>query len=284
MPQQYYTAQQARELLGMTHSALLNQVTAGNLKRVIPPGRRQGVYLKEEVDKLKRELDAFFASRQEDEVAPAQFVKAMAKDIPGAVDLAHVTFGGHNTIPVERRVAWIQKNPDIDYLLKQEGEFVGFLTLVPMSPETIDDLLTLKRYAKDLTADDILPYEPGVPVDLYAMAIGTRPGVSLAQKRKWGMALLLGARSMLRDLGSRGIVIRTIQAHSYKPDGIRMMRHMGFTETKPKAPGLRDFIIRVQESGIPFLGEYREALAAWQANEQIKRPKNAGNRKRMPAS
>ena len=42
----YYTAKEARDILGMTHSALLNQVAAGNLQRIIPPGRRQGVYLK----------------------------------------------------------------------------------------------------------------------------------------------------------------------------------------------------------------------------------------------
>ena len=60
---------------------------------------------------------------------------------------------------------------------------MGYLTFVPLRPETIEDLLTLKRYAKDLTADDILTYEPQTPVDIYGMAVGLKPGVSLSHKR-----------------------------------------------------------------------------------------------------
>jgi len=38
------------------------------------------------------------------------------------------------------------------------------------------------------------------------------------------------------------------------------MKHLGFTETPPKAPGLRDFMIDIESSGIPFLREYKEVL------------------------
>jgi hypothetical protein len=264
MEQKYYSAKEAREILGMTHSALLNQVTAGNLQRVIPPGRRQGVYLREEVDQLKREIDSWLISRRATKKAKTQFVKATPEDMPEAIGLADAVFGSFNTIPLETRVTWLRKNPDIDYLLKQEGLVVGYLSLVPLSPDSIEDLLTQRRFAKDLTPDDILPYEPGVPIDLYGMAIGVRPGVSLSQKHEWGMALILGARSVLLDLARRGIVIRSIRAHSSKPDGIRLMRHIGFTETVATVPGLHDFLVDVERSGIPFLVEYKEELERWQ--------------------
>ncbi len=259
----YYTAKEAREILGMTHSALLNQVAAGNLQRIIPPGRRQGVYLKEEVDRLKREMDAWLLSRQATNVEAAKFVKATADDMPEAVALSAAIFGDVHIIPLEKRIEWLKKNPDIDYLLKQEGQIVGYLSLVPLLPETIDDLLNQRRFAKDLTADDILPYEPGVPVDIYGMAIGVKPGVSTAQKRDWGAALILGAIEVIKDLGERGIEIRSIKAHSTKPDGIRLMRHIGFTEVVANVPGMHNFQIDVEESGIPFLMEYKEALRRW---------------------
>ena len=172
MSQQYYTAQEAREILGMTHSALSNQVAAGNLQRIIPPGKRQGVYLREEVDRLRAEMDSFFQHRNAFNVDPPIFVKATIEDMEEAVKLADAVFGGVNTIPAEKRIAWLMKNSDIDYLLKQEGETVGYLSLVPLKPKTIEDLLLAKRYAKDLAPDDILTYEPGKPVDIYAMAIG----------------------------------------------------------------------------------------------------------------
>lgn len=268
----YYTAQEAQDILNMTYSALRNQVIAGNIRKVVPPGRKQAVYLKEDVDALKRDMESWTTGKQQSrgkpkaqaKIAPAKFVKATIEDMPEAVELAAEVFGGLNTISVEKRIAWLKKNPDIDYFLKQGGKIVGYFTLVPLKPETIEDLLTLRRYAKDLTAEDILTYESNIPVDLYGMAIGTKPGVSPHQKHEWGKTLILGARGVILDLARRGIVIRSINAHSFTPDGIKMMRHLGFTETVPKAPGLRDFIIDVEHSGIPFIEQYRQILQQWQ--------------------
>jgi hypothetical protein len=103
------------------------------------------------------------------------------------------------------------------------------------------------------------------------MAIGVRPGVSLNQKTVWGAALILGIRSILQSLGQRGIIIHHITAHSSKPDGIRLMRHLGFTETVSTIPGMHNFTIDVEQSGLPLIQEYKEALKRWQA-EHKKQP------------
>ena len=259
----YYTAKEAQEVLGMTYSALRNQVDAGHIADMIPSGSRHAVYNKKDVDQLKAEMDAWLLSKRQTELSAAKFVKATIEDMPGAVALAGEVFGGLNTIPVEKRVSWLKRNPDIDYLLVHEGIMVGFLSLVPLRPETIEDLMMLRLYAKDLTADDILPYKAGVPIDIYGMAIGVKPGFSKGQKRAYGQRLIFGAREVIHDLGRRGIPIRHIVAHSFTPDGIRLMRHIGFVETPPKAPGLRDFLIDVENSGVPFIMEYRRELAKW---------------------
>jgi hypothetical protein len=271
--QEYYTAQEAQKILNMSYSALRNQVITGNIRKVIPPGKRQAVYLKEDVDTLKQNMEAWGKTKKppKTQIPHTKFVKATEEDMPATVELANEIFGGINTIPVEKRIAWLRKNPDIDYLLKQGNKIVGYLSLVPLRPETIDDLMSLRRYAKDLTADDILAYTPGEPVDIYGMAIGVKPGINTAQKHEWGKVLIIGARSVLLDLAKKGIVIRSITAHSFTPDGIKMMRHLGFTETIPKTPGLRDFTIEVGRSGIPFIERYRELLKQWQETNEAKR-------------
>jgi hypothetical protein len=274
--EKYYTAQQAQQILGMTYSALRNQVNAGNLQSIVPPGKRQAVYLREEVDQLKKDMDAWLTSRQQTKAVPTEYARATMEDMPEAVALADEIFGSHLTIPLERRIAWLKKNPDIDYLLKQEGQVVGYVSVVPLQPETIAELLSQRRFAKDLTADDILPFTPDTPVDLYGMAIGVRPGVSLNQKRIWGAALILGIRSTLQSLGQRGIIIHHIQAHSSKPDGIRFMRHLGFTETVSILPGMHNFTIDVEQSGLPIIKEYKEALKKWQADHK---KQSVGDRK-----
>ncbi len=256
----FYTAKEAQEMLNMTYSALRNQVIAGHIRSEVPPGKRQAIYLAVDVDALKHDMEIWRAGKPRMKLPPTKFVKATIEDMPEAMELANEVFGGVNTIPVEKRIEWLRKNPDIDYLLKQEGRIVGYFSLIPLQPETIEDLLTLSRFAKNLTAEDILPYTPNIPIDLYGMAIGTKPGVSHYQKHEWGKVLIVGARGVILDLAKRGINIRSMNAHSNTPDGVKLMRHLGFTEVVPKAPvpGLHDFIIEVERSDIPFIIRYKE--------------------------
>jgi hypothetical protein len=136
--------------------------------------------------------------------------------------------------------------------------------------------------SKDLTEEDIFPFEPQTPVHIYGMANGVKPGLSLSQKCLYGERLILGAKSALLELGKQGIIIRHIIAHSSMPDGIRLMRHIEFSETSPKAAGLRDFFIDMENSGIPFMREYKEALKKaraqntinWGTKTEDSRPKN----------
>jgi hypothetical protein len=60
------------------------------------------------------------------------------------------------------------------------------------------------------------------------------------------------------ELAKGGIIIDTFYARSDTPDGIRILTQ-GFTET-PSDTYARNFIIRVKESGIPFIQDYKRAL------------------------
>ena len=44
------------------------------------------------------------------------------------------------------------------------------------------------------------------------------------------------------------------------PDGIRLMRHAGFTELEQLTPERRTFVIDVEESSIPFILQYKDVL------------------------
>jgi hypothetical protein len=191
-------------------------------------------------------------------------IRIALHDMPEAVNVAASFFNNHLTIPLETRISWLQKKPDIDYLVKQDGRIYGYLSLVPMKLETIEDLLTAKRFARDLTADDILIYEPNTPIDIYGMGIGIVPAVSKTQKREFGAELIKGGFNVIADLGKRGIIIRSIRAHSSTPDGIRLMRHLGLTQTVASIPGMQDFYINVAESGLTFIMKYKENLRTWQ--------------------
>lgn len=81
--QKYYSAKQAQEKLGMTYSALRHQVFMGNLTSIKPPGKKQSVYLKEEVDKLARELHLFLGNS---DTEASIFSPANKEDMPEPID------------------------------------------------------------------------------------------------------------------------------------------------------------------------------------------------------
>jgi hypothetical protein len=266
MDKEYYTPKEVRELLGMTYSGLQNQINTGNLHPVIPPGRKQKLYLKQEVDTLKAEREAWERSHHVAQAAPPiTFVKADMSDLPQTVELADAVFGRGHSLSLQTRRECLQKNLAIDYVLKQEDQIVGFFSLVPLPPETILDLFQGRRKARDLRPRDISPYVPGETVDLFGLALGVHPRASLSQRRKWGELLLLGARRVIVNLGHLGIIIRTLSAQSETTLGIHLMRHIGFTEILSPLQGQHNFTIDVEQSGLPFLLDYKAALRARKA-------------------
>jgi len=64
---------------------------------------------------------------------------------------------------------------------------------------------------------------------------------------------------VLIDTGRKGIVIETFTARSTKPDGIRLLRNLGFTQI-PSTTEKKDFILDVRKSGAREVMQYKRAL------------------------
>src|SRR5450755_1851342 len=58
-PSGFYTASEAMKRLGYASSTFYEYVDAGKIKKVVPPGKKEGYYLKAEVDKMIRAREAF---------------------------------------------------------------------------------------------------------------------------------------------------------------------------------------------------------------------------------
>jgi hypothetical protein len=94
-------------------------------------------------------------------------------------------------------------------------------------------------------------------------AVGVMPHTPKTDRRLWGARLLSRMLTVFVRFGERGIVINSIHARSRTPEGIRILRHMGFTEV-PSTTTSRVFVIDVLTSGLPVVEEYKAALATWQ--------------------
>ncbi len=119
------------------------------------------------------------------------FQKAAEEDIQGIYDVCVSLWGSRGTYPYELRLARWRKNPSIYYVLKYLDIVVGFSTAMPITKRAVDEIMTgEKRAWEAITLDDILPFEPGVPIEYLFLEIAVRDEVP--KPRQFGMRLLSG--------------------------------------------------------------------------------------------
>ena len=268
-PEGYYTASTTRKKLGNISDGMLRSyIQRGLIRRDVPPGRKQGFYRRDDVDKLAREIDDLGSKTEK---TGTQFLTATKEDMPECVELLKAVFGGGNTLDfvTKRRQQWLEKNPEVGYIVRSKGNVVGCAFMLPLTPEKIDALFADPNSAAAssiITADDIQELNPYTPVYLYIISVAVKPGSELA-KRLRGQVLIRGLIKVLFNLGKRGIPIQLIAGRSETKDGIRLMQHMGFTEIESTTSS-RNFIIEVERSGIPEMMRYKRLFAEYQANQQ----------------
>lgn len=260
-PAGFCTASQARRRLGDISDGMLRQyLKKGLLTRIVPEGRTQGFYKREEIEALARKLDNFYP---EPDKQGAEFRRLERDEIPEFVTFIDEVFGGTGK-SLSRRYRWYDKNPETTFITRDKGEIVGGICLLPLTEEKFQEVMVRgdASSTKLIDAQDIETYQAGVPVRLYALSMGTKPGTSRSVKRARGATLIRGLAHFLISLGERGITIEVIAGRSETFDGIRLLRSIGFTEIRP-INHVRSFVVRVDESGIPLLSNYQRALEAY---------------------
>ena len=275
-PKDYYTSTEVKKILNISGAMIANYVGKGQIKHVIPPGRKQGYYLKKDVDKLSTELNTFFDLEEETE--NTDFTTATAEDLYACIALNRELFTTQNrelfttrskeddeTI-YKRWAAWIKKNPETVYVLKREEEVIGIVTMLPFKPKSqkFDEILrgntSILLGDVNISAKDIEVYKAGNHIQLYIAEIGVKPTLEKDLRRKYGAKLISKLVTIIEELGRRGVIIEDIVAVGATRSGIRLLQHFGFTEITFPRPDTRLFTINMKESGAPVTKAYRETL------------------------
>ncbi|MBV9691490.1 MAG: hypothetical protein JO202_17455 [Ktedonobacteraceae bacterium] len=256
-PPGYYTPSEAKKKLHVDDSTLRSYVLRGKVEKFTPPEKKQGFYKKTDVDKLAEELRAAYGKLSKE----MHFQRTTEReDIAECSRIAREVYGSEGT-SVETRLAWMSKNPELLYTIKSDY-IAGYGYILPLKREKIDAILREELSLSDLTADDIESFVPDKPVDIYLMSVAIKPGYNKEEKRLLSSQLISGLMSILLDLAHRRVVIRTLIGRSRLPDGIRLMRDMGFDNYPIQSPDKRFsyFIIEVDKSNAPLTRRYKRAL------------------------
>jgi len=253
-PKGFYTATQVMRKLGIASSTLYHLADMGKITRVVPPNKKEGYYLQDEVDKMVRERELFILTYAKD---TSTFNRATEEDIQGIYD---VTASLWNRNPsYEERLARYHQNPYIYYVVKKEGIVVGFLGLTPFKQEMLDALMSESYQPISGVAETILPFVPGQPIDNLFLDIGIRKGVPKSEA--YGLRLIRGGLEVLETFAKQGSMVRNLYAASSTPDGIKLCREIGFTEIPSQTESSRKrFELNLEKSQSPFLKEYQKII------------------------
>lgn len=262
-PKGYITAKEAKRRLGIrgvpiSDGMLRSYVQKGEIERKVPDNRVQGYYKAEDVDKVVQALRAFYGEPS----AEIQFRRTTEQeDVAECIQIDKEVYGSPGT-PIETRLSWLQKNPELLYVLKSD-HVAGYASVLPLKREKIDAILREKIYLKELTADDIETFEPGKPLDIYIYSVAIRPEYEKEEKRVLASQLISGLMHVLLEWGQRGVILRTFLARSRFADGMRLLSDMGFSEyplTKIPDARFSYFILEVDKSDAPFVKRYKRAI------------------------
>ncbi len=223
----YYSAREARQQLGINVGTFYYLIDTGRIKRLTPPGKKQGFYSKHQIARLAKER---LKGLTDEEESGTTFRKASMDDIQEEYELATLVLNGSAGYSMPAYTAWLGKNPDTNFIVRDQGRLVAYMHVLPVKQETIKRWMKGEIREWEIGAGDVLPYTPGNPVACIIMGIITTPDVDKRKRRRYGARLIRGFLHFLHDLAGRGITITRFYAIGATPEGIAILRQAEFEE------------------------------------------------------
>ncbi len=56
---------------------------------------------------------------------------------------------------IDKHQSWLDKNPDLYYIVEHDGEVVGYTSIIPLKPEKIKEILDSKELSMNVSARKI---------------------------------------------------------------------------------------------------------------------------------
>jgi len=252
----YYSAREARQQLGINVGAFYYLIDTGKIKKLTPPGKKQGFYSKHQIERLARERLECITDEEE---PGTTFIHATLDDIHEEYELAALMLDGSARYGMPTCEAWLRKNFATNFIVRDRGRLVAFMHVLPVKRETIKRWLNGEIREWEIRAEDVLLYTPGMPVECIIMSMVTTPDVDKRQRRQYGMHLIRGFLHFLQDMAKQDITITRFYAISANPEGIAILKRAKFEERGQVGKRVA-FELNPLTSDIRMAKAYRAAL------------------------
>jgi len=260
----YYTGREVQRLLGISEPQLRTLVSNRKLKKITPPGRKTGVYLKAEVDTYAEKWFAFLTIK---EPPKSTFEIATTEDMESVYSIAKKAISP-NTMSAELRRSWLMKNKESCYIVKHDRRVVAFFHLLPIYHERLMSFMDGKIRGWDITEDDIVAFESGRILECLVI-IASDPDVGEDARVHYVATLIRGVIREVNKLGKRGVIITKIYATSETPTGIAMSIHAGMEQFGEKTGKRLKFRMDIKTSKVFIAQSYKKGFEEWQKGQNL---------------
>jgi len=274
----YYTARQARDVLGLNEHTFQTWVKTKKVNRTVLPGHGQGLYLRNEIDSKAAQIQAalFF-----DESQDLEYRQATISDMDAENQLSYLIFGKRAVTPqaveLTRRLARISPESTYhlydhhlrDYPHHDVTELAASINIVPLNGQAITEFIAGKR-GWLFGEESIEKFEPGKPLECIIIDFISNPCVPPAQRNNYGKMLLMKFfGTTLQQWGERGIEISKIYANGGTEIGKKLLEKAGGKVINVASHELHPRVKRtiyeidITSSTKHFIHPYKKALEKW---------------------
>ena len=258
--QEFLTAREVMKELGITQYRLYQEIEAGTIPSILPPGKKKGIRFPADAIKTlaRRRRQEQIAAR----VVRYTFVPSTVADVYVAVKNAQRVYGDEDSISFERALQWRDLNSDISMSVKDGRHLVGMVTLLPLDQEVILALLSDRMRERDIP-DDAIRQWADTALSVYIAGIAIVPSGDAEQDAQRGRFLLDHTLRWAITLSSL-YDIKNWYGLGITPQGQELMENLGFREVVSLENGVRKGYVleSLEAANIATLQRFRARMAA----------------------
>ena len=165
----------------------------------------------------------------EEEEGPT-FMKATWDDLDEEYELATLLLNGNAAYGVPTYNTWLSKNPDTNFIIRDQGRLVAFLLVLPIKQRTIKRWINGEIREWEIGAEDILPYTPISSLECIIMSMATISDVDKCKRCEYGLRIIRGFLKFLHELAAQGITITRFYSIGATVEGSAILKEAGFEE------------------------------------------------------
>jgi predicted DNA-binding transcriptional regulator AlpA len=249
----YYTASEAQAKLGLSKAMFFRKVNQRLIPKVVPPGMKQGVYPKRDIDALAISMNMVF--EQFDKII---FSRSTPADQVEEMTIGIRCFGSDFITPLPERIAFQQKSDYTFHSLKVDGRVAGYVSMFRFPDNFLDDLLTGRAIERYITVKEVLPFARLEPFSVYIDVMAVDPHLPIHKRRFYAGVMVSRFIDLLLNLLANGYQITHLYTVTATMEGDQLVKNLGFQliEGKSIAPGRIAYQYVLDQDGIDHLQLY----------------------------